>query len=239
MKFKSKIFQIFIALSLCLTATAFAQENANKLDENGKKHGLWKGLFDESKRVRYEGTFDHGKETGIFTFYDDTKTHAVVAKRDFSKGSNAAYTTFYNELKNVVSEGNVVDKKLEGKWIYYHNNSKVVMTNEFYKGGKLHGKRSVFYPNGKLAEETEYKNGLMHGLYKKFTDTGVVLENATYVNNEFHGPAIYKNPDGNVISKGVFKKGKKDGYWEFFENGKLVKKEKYPLTKKRKIKSNK
>src|SRR6476469_2758778 len=86
-----------IILTLFLSLAAFSQENINKLDENGKKHGLWRGLFDESKRVRYEGTFDHGKETGIFTFYDDTKAHTVVATHDFTKSPNGAYTIFYDD----------------------------------------------------------------------------------------------------------------------------------------------
>ncbi len=95
----------------------------------GKKHGPWKGVFEESKRVRYEGTFNHGNESGIFTFYDDTKAHTVVATRDFTKGDGAAYTIFYNTRKNIVSEGIVVNRLPEGKWTYYHNNSKVVMNN--------------------------------------------------------------------------------------------------------------
>ena len=32
--------------------------------QKAKKHGIWKGVYEESKRPRYEGTFEHGKEIG-------------------------------------------------------------------------------------------------------------------------------------------------------------------------------
>jgi hypothetical protein len=38
-----------------------AQTDYNKVDEKEKKMGL-KGFYPESKRLRYEGTFEHGKE---------------------------------------------------------------------------------------------------------------------------------------------------------------------------------
>lgn len=221
--------QLFVLL--LLTTTVFAQD-INKLDENGKKHGPWKGFFEPSKRVKYEGTFEHGKETGIFTFYDDTKIHTVVATRDFSKGNNSAYTTFFDPKKNVVSEGNVLNKQYDGIWKYYHQASKKIMTTENYKNGKLHGKRLVYYPDGKIAEEINYDNGVKEGSYKKYSANGTLLEEVTYKNGQYEGVAIYRNPDGSLASQGPYVNGLKKGVWEFYKEGKLDKKEKYPVVKK-------
>jgi antitoxin component YwqK of YwqJK toxin-antitoxin module len=222
-------------LMLCLifnVAAADAQNDFNKLDSNGQKHGLWKGFFEESQRVKYEGTFDHGKEKGVFTFYDDTKAHTVVATRDFSKGNNSAYTTFYDPQKNVVSEGNIINKQYDGLWKYYHKGSKTLMTTETYKGGKLKGKRSVFYPDGKIAEEAQYKDGVMDGVYKRYAVSGKILEEGTYKNGELDGPAVYRDGNGNLVSKGNYVNGQKKGYWEFYENGKMTLREKYPIQRK-------
>jgi antitoxin component YwqK of YwqJK toxin-antitoxin module len=221
---------LLAVLLLVAFPKSFAQEN--KLDESGKKHGLWKGYFDESKRVKYEGSFNHGNETGVFIFYDDTKAHTVVATRDFTKGKNSAYTIFYDPKKNIVSEGNVVNRLYDGQWKYYHEASKTVMTIENYRNGKLEGKRSVFYPNGKIAEEITYAADVKNGPYRKYTDKGVIIEDAMYKDGQFDGPAVYKDPDGNTIAKGVYKNGQKNGYWEFYENGKLKSREKYPIRKK-------
>lgn len=203
---------------------AQAQNQINKLDEKGNKNGLWSGNYPDTKNLKYEGTFDHGKEIGIFTFYDNTKTKRVIATREFNPIDNSAYTIIYDQLKNKVSEGKVINKLSEGKWIYYHKASKVIMSTEFYTKGKLEGIRSVFYPSGKIAEEMMYKNNLKNGVYKRYTESGIVLEESNYKDDQFDGDAIFRDADeGHVVSKGKFTNGKKTGLWQFYERGKLVK----------------
>lgn len=200
-----------------------SQTDFNKLDAKGEKHGVWKGFYEESKRPRYEGTFEHGKEIGIFNFYDDTKAKSIIATREFNTKDNSAYTIFYDQNKNKVSEGKVVNKVFEGQWKYYHLASKNIMTTEHYSKGKLEGLRTVFYPSGKIAEEISYKNNLKNGLYKKYTEKGILLEETTFKNNQYSGLAIFRDSNGNTVSKGQFVNGKKAGIWQFFEKGKLVK----------------
>lgn len=210
-----------------------SQNTINNVDANGKKDGLWKGFYPESKRLRYEGTFSHGKEIGEFKFYDDTKAGTVIATRTFNPNDNVAYTIFYDQNKNKVSEGKVVNKLFEGEWKYYHQAATTVMTIENYKNGKLEGLRSVYFPSGKIAEETYYKNNLKSGSSKKYSEKGIVLEEATFKNNQYDGEAIFRDVDNNIVSKGKFLNGKKVGIWQFFENGKLTKEENmsYPKTK--------
>lgn len=219
---------------LFLTMLNVHSQNAiNNVDANGKKDGLWKGFYPESKRLRYEGTFSHGKEIGEFKFYDDTKAGTVIATRTFNPNDNVAYTVFYDQQKNKVSEGKVVNKLFEGEWKYYHQAATTVMTIENYKNGKLEGLRSVYFPSGKIAEETYYKNNFKSGSSKKYSEKGIVLEEATFKNNQYDGEAIFRDVDNNIVSKGKFLNGKKVGIWQFFENGKLTKEENmsYPKTK--------
>ena len=202
-----------------------AQNNFNKLDEKGKKNGPWKGIYEDTKNPKYEGTFEHGKEVGFFTFFDNTKTKKVIATREFNPKDNSAYTIFYDQNKNKVSEGKVVNKLFEGRWNYYHKASKAIMTIEYYANGKLEGLRSVFYPNGKIAEEINFKDNLKEGICKRYTENGIVIEESAYKNNEYNGTATFKDSDGSLISKGNFVDGKKAGVWHFYEKGKLSKEE--------------
>lgn len=217
-------YKLVFGFLLLASISMFAQADYNKLDEKGNKNGTWKGIYEDTKNPKYEGTFEHGKEVGVFTFFDNTKTKRVIATREFNAKDNSAYTIMYDQLKNKVSEGKVVNKLPEGQWTYYHKASKSIMATENYSKGKLEGLRSVFYPNGKIAEEINYKNNLKNGTYKRYTESGIIIEESNYKNNEFDGLAIFRDPDdGNIVSKGKFVNGKKVGVWQFFEKGKLVK----------------
>jgi len=223
-------------LSLCLlvvfSGALLAQNQLNQLDEKGAKHGLWKGYHPESKRLRYEGTFKHGKEVGVFTFYDDTQAATVIATREFNSAANSVYTIFYDQKNNKVSEGKSVNKQNEGIWKYYHFESKALMTVENYKKGKLEGTRTVYYADSKPAEEAQYANGLKQGPYKKLANNAVVLEEVTNDKDQYEGQAIYRDPLGNIVAKGLYKKGKKVGMWQFYEGGKLVSEENMSAVKK-------
>jgi antitoxin component YwqK of YwqJK toxin-antitoxin module len=210
----------YIVVLLLMTLSLYSQD-FNKLDANGKKQGVWKGIYEESKRPRYEGTFDHGKEIGIFKFFDDTKVGTVIATREFNTKDNSCYTIFYNQKSNKVSEGKVVNKLFDGEWKYYHEDSPQIMATEFYKNGKLTGTRKVFYKSGKIAEETNYVNGIKDGAYKKSTEDAVVLEESFFKNGEYDGKAVFRDETNQIAGQGLFKAGKKVGMWKIFEKGKL------------------
>lgn len=213
---------VSLVILLLLNISLFAQENINKFDEKGQRHGLWKGVYEETKRPRYEGTFDHGKETGTFKFFDDTKAGSVIATRVFAK-DGSCYTTIFDQKGNKVSEGKEVNRKHEGQWKFYHKESAAVMAVENYKNDKLHGLRKVYYKNNAINEESTYVNGIKDGPYRKYTEKGVVLEDTVYKNGELSGPATFRNENNELVAKGNFVNGKKMGVWQYYEKGKLVK----------------
>ena len=216
--------KLFLGFLLLVNIAVFSQAVSNKLDDKGNKNGLWKGVYQDTKNPKYEGTFEHGKEVGIFTFFDNTRTKIIIATREFNPKDNSAYTIFYDQLKNKVSEGKVVNKLYEGQWKYYHKASKTIMTIENYSKGNLEGLRSVFYTNGKIAEEMNYKNNQKNGPYKRYTESGIIIEESNYKNDQFDNFATFRDPDdGNIVSKGKFINGKKSGIWQFFKKGKMVK----------------
>src|SRR5690606_13191379 len=106
----TKFFLLFILL---VGFNSLSQEKINQLDEKGNKHGLWKGVYEDTKYPKYEGEFKNGKEVGVFTFYDNTKVKKIVATRDFSAKDGSCYTIVFNG-KHKVSEGKLVNKIHEG-----------------------------------------------------------------------------------------------------------------------------
>lgn len=228
-----KLFNCFVCF-LFITFSAIAQTETNKLDEKGQRHGVWHGLYPESKRVRYEGTFDHGREIGIFKFYEDSPEHGVVATREFAS-DGSAYTIFFDQKNNKISEGKEVNRKYEGPWKYYQKGSTEIFTLENYKNGKLEGKRTVYYIGGKPAEETIYKNGIKDGPYRKYTESGIVLEESNYKKGEYDGKAIFRDALGKIASEGNYNNGKKRGIWKFYKDGKLDREENMSKAKTNKL----
>lgn len=214
----------FIALLLIFCSfSGYTQEKFNQLDEKGNRHGIWKGTHEKSNRPRYEGTFNHGKETGIFKYFDDTKAGTVIATRDFAKNENSCYVIFYDQKGNKVSEGKLLNKINEGTWKYYHFESTQLMINEFYKNGKLEGNRKVYYKDGTVAEDTNYKAGIKEGSSKTFSETGKLIDEHIYKNGQYEGIASYYDGNGNKLYEGNYVNGKRVGNWKIFEKNKLVK----------------
>ena len=84
-------------------------------------------------------------------------------------------------------------------------------------------------PGDKVAEEKFYVNGMQEGIYKMYVESGKLVEESNYKNNLFDGPAAFYDASGTLVSKGNFVKDEKKGMWEFYKDGKLIKKEKYPV----------
>ena len=57
-----------ILLLFFISGSVLGQE-INQFDAQGKRHGKWKKFFKGTKKVRYSGQFEHGKEVGVFKFY--------------------------------------------------------------------------------------------------------------------------------------------------------------------------
>ncbi|MCR5861832.1 hypothetical protein LRS05_06625 [Flavobacterium sp. J372] len=214
---------IIVTLLLFFISLVGRAQDINKMDAEGKRHGLWKGIYEDTKLPRYEGTFEHGKETGVFRFFENSKKSPLAATREFSAKDNSCYTIFYGEKEKKTGEGREVNKIRQGEWKFYHPDGKTIMSVENYKDGKIIGTRKVYFPDGKIAEETVYTDGIKNGPYKKYTEKGLVLEEAVYVKDQFHGPATYRNDAGQVVSTGQYKNGKKAGLWKFYKDRKLEK----------------
>ena len=222
MKYTLYIFFILISTSLG------AQEEINQMDSNGKRHGIWKKTFPGSQQLRYEGTFDHGKEVGVFKFYCEECGKQPTVVSTFNDKDNSAWVQYFTIKGKLVSEGKMINKEREGEWVAYHEKSKQVMSREFYKDGKLHGKQITYYPNGKVTEELSYVNGIKEGENLYYSPEGVLIKKLQYRNDQLEGAATYYDAFGVVVIEGNYKQGKKHGLWKYFKNGQLEMEEIYP-----------
>lgn len=212
---KKIVFYLVLFFSIAFNA----QTKENQLDSNGLRHGVWKGVYEDTKYLRFEGTFNHGKEVGTFTYYANAEKKIISATRKFGAKGNA-YTIFFDEKGQKVSEGNLVNKLRQGVWKYYHKSSTSIMCTENYVDDKLEGSRKVFFVDGKLAEEVPYKNGLKNGVSKIYSKAGTLKEEAIYVDGLMQGSYKVYDDNGVVIINGQYKKDKKNGLWKYYNSNK-------------------
>ncbi|HET8803558.1 MAG TPA: hypothetical protein VFM72_03200 [Aequorivita sp.] len=220
------LFKYFIFL---LSPFVFSQEKINQFDENGKRHGIWQKTYPNSDQLRYEGTFEHGKEVGLFKFYFEKSKDQPSATKLFSKDSDSVEAKFFTLKGELVSTGKLVAGKREGKWTYYHKGSDKIMMTEFYINDKLEGPSTTYFDNGKIAGELNYKNGVLHGKEKTYSEDGVLLKEFNYVNGKLNGSVTYYDVSGNISIKGQYKNNLQDGLWKYYRNGKLTEERTYPL----------
>ncbi|AUP77759.1 toxin-antitoxin system YwqK family antitoxin [Flavivirga eckloniae] len=221
--------KVIITLLVLVVYNLGFSQAINQLDENGKRHGIWKKKFKNTDILRYEGAFSHGKEIGVFKFYKNIRKKAVLtASKEFNESDNKANVKFFTERGTLLSEGQMDGKLYIGKWKYYKGGPDKLITVENYNDkGNLEGERIVYYPNGQIAEKKNYLDGKLDGVSIWFSRDNIVLKEFTYANGELHGLAKSYSPKGDLIVEGTYKQGKKHGIWKYYENGKLTEEKDY------------
>ncbi len=215
-------FTLFFTIILTIH---FAQKPVNQFDKDGKRHGIWTKNYHKTDQKRYEGHFVHGKEVDTFKYYTLSKGKSVLsATKVFNLKDSLSDVKFFTSKGKVISEGKMNGKRYIGQWVFYHKDSSAKMIVEHYNDlGELEGIRTVYYKNGLVAEETNYKDGKLEGESKWFSENKMLLRQSVYRNGELNGKTINYDSDGNKTSEGDYTNDKKSGIWKYYESGKLKK----------------
>lgn len=213
---------VFFIMTIFGCQTINAQEKINQFNSEGERTGTWKKYYN-NKRIRYQGQFEEGKEVGVFKYYSALSSDHPIAIKTFKKNSNKATIQFFTEKGILESEGEMNSKNRVGKWVYFHPDGKAILSEENYDNGILEGVSKTYYLTGKITEISHYKNGKLHGNLKRYADNGILLDDLNYENGKLHGAAKYYNVEGKLIYWGDYENDEKVGKWEYFENGKPVK----------------
>lgn len=219
---KIKLPLILLIVAILSSHLSFAQNDINKLDENGKRHGVWKKYY-SNDRIRYQGTFDHGKEKGTFKYFSAAQSEHPNVIKEYKNNGGLADVSFYNDNGLLMSSGKMIGKNRVGKWQFYHEDGKTIMSEENYVAGKLEGDYKTFYDSGKPTEVGYYKNGKLDSVYRKYSIKGHLYQHFHYKEGMLNGKAVYYNrKTGELTTKGEFKEDKKVGTWENYVDGELV-----------------
>ncbi len=213
-------------LLLLIYSTSFCQV-VNQFDQDGLRHGIWKKTFEGTNAIRYEGQFNHGKETGLFKFYKYIDNKSVLsATKQFNTEDDIAEVKFFSTKGKLISNGSMKGKNFIGVWTYYHKNSDAILRTEQYDNeGLQQGELLVYYENGTVAERSLYKNGKPDGKSFMYNEDGIIIKEFTYTDNVLNGPSKFYTSSGQLLIEGSYRNGKKHGIWKYYEEG-ILKEEK-------------
>lgn len=213
----------FIVFCVIINAVFF---KAQTIDANGKKQGYWKKKDEKGMHMIYEGEFKDDKPVGKFKYYYPHDTvRAIMYFRQDGKTSNAKL--FHLNGKRM-AQGNYINKETkDSTWNYFDEDGKLIST-ENYKAGKKQGLCLVYLPDGKLSEELNFKDGLQHGPFKKYFDGVNLRSKGQCINGAMDGKILHYYPNGVEAASGYYLKGNKNGVWVYKnEDGKIKEKELY------------
>lgn len=118
-------------------------------------------------------------------FWETTnKKDSATYSREITK-ENQIYKIeeYYLPSKKIYSRGYSVDKKLKqktGKFVYFHENGKVMKIENHNSEGKLSGEIIGYYPDSTIDFQVNYLNGNFHGVCKWYHSNGKLASQEEY-----------------------------------------------------------
>ncbi len=188
-----------------------------------KKDGTWVVYISDLNRLQKVESYNKGKKDGVFLEF--SKRSTLISEQYFVNDlPDGPYRTFSNSGL-ILTENYYRLGKMDGlQSIYYENTMDKKSEEIMYKNGLKDGLSKWFDMMGNLIAEYNYRNGNLEGEQKAFYPDGKLRSSDMYVNNLSQGNSVEYYENGNVKVMGQYVNGEKDGKWtEFDENGKAIK----------------
>lgn len=169
----------------------------------------------------------------------------------FAVNGNGKIKIYHPTTFNLVTEYTIAGKLKHGKYqAWFENGNKQIegfFSNDtvcdyyktWYKSGEIESERkdnavnktnayTSFYPNGKVKRIEQWRNGQPNSIREYDSDGRIIEQQSLNQNREIAGIKYFYGSKGQLLSKGNYCNGKKNGLYEYFhENGTRQAVEKY------------
>ena len=152
--------------------------------------------------VHWERTYLGTQPHGVWKEYDTAGV--VISSIVYNKGVK-------------LGEG-IIDSRgiKQGHWKEFYADGSLRGEGDYLDGGRI-GKWKFFHPNGKLEQVGKYrKGGKPHGDWIWYYENGAVRREETYINGKEEDVMTEYDEEGNVLARGNYAGGLKEGKWEIF-----------------------
>jgi antitoxin component YwqK of YwqJK toxin-antitoxin module len=184
-------------------------------DAKGKQHGAF-AMWRDRRTPRVQGTFDHGKRTGTWTWTDASNKK----EREGQYADDRKTGTWIDWIdEKVVFQGSFTDGKPNGEFVYFDRNGTELGRFTMTDGT---GTMLTFHPNQRVATSTQMVSGLKEGAYEEVTARGRRIVTGRYLADQRHGTWRDFTELGVITLEQRYKRGKLDGAWKKFVDGKVA-----------------
>lgn len=192
---------------------------------NGKVNGTDTTIY-ESGCVQVLRTHIDGVENGRWTYYNDSSGLEAWTINYFNGEKHGMSIYYSHDMvgtdKIQIKLGNTARTHTYG--LYDSDTLRI----EYYKMGKLDGKRIEYFPGSKVEKEVNYKEGLLHGPFIIYNKEGIVLQDLNYSEGKKDGVCQYYYEEGSLLKVENWSNGVKAGEFKtFYIQGHLQSKESY------------
>jgi antitoxin component YwqK of YwqJK toxin-antitoxin module len=180
----------------------------------------YKAYFYDNGIISSEGFLEDGKPNGYWiTYYPNQLRKSEGNRKNFKLDG---VWKFYDEKGNIDQTITYVEDVKEGKSLHF-NNECLLVIEENYVNGKLHGNRYQYFPdsseNKKIKEVIPYVNGRKEGIGYQYADDGRIVTLIEYQKGYIASREKVNRKDDQ---------GKKQGVWKtYFSNRRLEREERY------------
>ena len=200
-------------------------------DEIVLKAEVKKSYYPNGK-VQFEGAFYNDLPVGIHKEYNAegiltnvkefTSQSILLGEGLFdSNGKRKGEWKLHDQfMEYFYALGNYIDGKMDGKWTYYYPDGKLEMEG-FFNKNKPDREWVWYYPTGIKKREESYMFGKLEGLYSEYDSLENVILKGEYFDDARVGEWFYSV--GDIIEEGSYELGAKDGDWKHYysDTGKL------------------
>lgn len=184
--------------------------------KDGKLEGPYVLYYNTGEKYS-DLTYTDGTFTGEeVTYYRDG---TVRSKTNYTSNVlNGKYST-YHKNGAVLVEGQYLNNNRSGAWKEFYEDGTVKEQYQYDSKGSLKESYKEFDVDGKLSNESQYKNGLLVSI-KYVAKNGGILYEAKRKSKNLKYKAF--SPSETIICEGIYNvKGGKEGKWKYYTNGAL------------------
>jgi antitoxin component YwqK of YwqJK toxin-antitoxin module len=206
----------------------YTEEKINRYDNQGKRTGVWRDLYDDGK-LRLEGNWAMGMKNGVFKFYtkkgelekleryendvliiDEASTAILDIRKEYHANGLVKEIGTYREGKK---QGNfrMFDEAGKETGGFLFDNDTLVGEGMIDSLGRRIGEWKLFYQDGKVRAQGKYVAGLREGNWMYFYQDGKQEQTGVYKMDWPTGMWKWYYPNGMLHREEMYRNGKEDG----------------------------